>query len=262
MKIECVTVCVNFSDVLAHTLPLNKRHFDAMVVVTDTRDEATWRLCRHHHVRCVPTDAFYVHDQAFNKGMGINAGLAALRRDAWLVHLDADIVLPPRTRELLETSVHPDEDCIHGIDRMMCPDFEGWMRHVTDPVTQHADGIFIVPEPFGLGARVAKLDGEGYVPIGFFQMWHAGASGIADYPDHHGTAGRADMLHALRWPRRQRVLIPELIGIHLEGPIAPGVKNWRGRRMAHFGLPPDDAARRRWGAGSAERAGDGGGYGG
>jgi hypothetical protein len=75
------------------------------------------------------------------------------------------------------------------------------------------------------------------MPIGFFQLWNV-ASGIKDYPLEHGSAGRTDMLHALRWPRRRRHLIPELIAVHLEGPIAPGVKNWRGRRMEWFGPKP------------------------
>ncbi len=237
MRIEAVTICVNFSDVLAHTLPLNKQHFDDMVVVTDTRDNATWRLCRHHHVRCITTDYFYANEQAFNKGNGITSGLRELGCADWMVHIDADIVLPPRTRELLER-LPLDPSCIYGIDRMMCPSFADWMTYVTDPVAQHADQIYVVPEPFPMGARIAKLDGEGYVPIGFFQMWHAGQSGVTDYPNEHGTAGRTDMLHALRWSRGKRVLLPELIGIHLEGPIARGEKNWRGRRMGRFGLPP------------------------
>ena len=68
MFLEAVSVCVNFSDILAHTLPLNKRHFDRMVIVRDSRDVATWNLCRHHHVECLTTDEFYVKEQAFNKG--------------------------------------------------------------------------------------------------------------------------------------------------------------------------------------------------
>jgi hypothetical protein len=234
MFIEAVLVCVNFSDVLAHTLPLNKKHFDRMVVVTDEGDAATWTMCRHHHVECVTTNDFYRQDHAFNKGRGINAGLERLGRKDWLIQIDADIVLPPRFRELVEGVCQLEAENIYGIDRLMCPDFDAWIQYVAAPVCQHPDEIFVIPEPFRMGARVAKLGDDGFTPIGFFQMWNV-ASGIVDYPVEHGIGGRADMAHALRWPRHRRVLIPEIIGIHLEGPIAPGQKNWRGRVMGPFG---------------------------
>jgi len=235
MYLECVVVCVNFSDVLAHTLPLNKGHFDRMIVVTDPADLATWAVCRHHHVQCISTNDFYRDEQAFNKGRGINAVLNLLSKRDWLLHMDADIVLPPRTRDFLQRIVSLDPASIYGIDRMMCPSFEDWMGHVTNPTCQHADEIFVVPEPFPMGARVAKLGDEGFMPIGFFQLWNAAVSGITSYPDTHGTAGRADMLFSLQWPRGRRSLIPEIIAIHLEGPLVPGTKNWRGRRMGPFG---------------------------
>lgn len=235
MRLEAVIVCVNFSDILAHTLPSNKAHFDRLVVVTDTVDKATRQLCEHHYVECIATDEFYHSDQAFNKARGINTGLARLGASDWVVHMDSDIVLPPRTRDFLARIVALDPTCIYGIDRLMCPDFNAWMRHVAAPVLQHTAEIFVVPDAFPLGTRVAKLDGEGYVPIGFFQLWNPTGSGIDRYPAEHGTAGRTDMLHALRWPRAKRILIPELFGVHLGSPIPKGKTNWRGRVMAPFG---------------------------
>lgn len=237
MKIDCVTICVGFSDVLAHSLPLNKRHFDSMVVVSDTKDVRTHNLCAHHHIRVVQTDHFYADQQAFNKGNGINGGLEALGAQDWICHLDADIVLPPRTRELLE-KVDLDPAGIYGIDRMMCPSFEDWTKFVQTPTMQHTVNTFIIPEPFPIGPRVGKLDADGYVPIGFFQLWNAAQTGIGDYPAQHGTAGRSDMLHAMRWSRRNRHLLPEIIAIHLEGRLEPGVNNWRGRRADWFGPEP------------------------
>lgn len=237
MKIECVTVCVNFSDVLAFSLPANKAHFDRMLVVSDNADEATKNLCSHQHVELLQTDEFYHSDAAFAKARGINAALAKLDPDGWVLHIDADIILPPRTRELLG-KIDLDPTCIYGIDRMMCPTYEDWIRYLQTPTQMHTAETFVIPEPFPLGARVARLHADGWMPIGFFQLWHPKGSGIAEYPDLHGTAGRTDMLHAMRWPRAKRILIPELIGIHLEGKMAPGQKNWRGRRMEWFGPQP------------------------
>lgn len=236
--IECVIICVNFADILAHTLPLNRNHFDKLVVVRDSRDQDTWNLCRHWHVECVTTDEFYGFDGelAFAKGNGINAGLKKLSKRGWVVHMDADILLPPRFRELVERVVRPREDTIYGIDRVMCPGFREWIAWHGKPETQHADEIFVIPPSWPLGPRIARLDGEGYVPIGFFQMWHPGVSGVSDYPTQHGTAGRTDMLHSLRWARDKRALIPEIFAVHLQGDIEPGMTNWRGRKMERFGL--------------------------
>lgn len=234
MYLEALTICVNFSDVLAFTLPLNKSHFDRMIVVSDSVDEATKNLCSHHHVELVQTDAFYAADAAFAKARGINVGLSHLSRKGWVVHMDADIVLPPRTRELLE-KIRLDPTIIYGIDRMMCPDWLSWVKYMQKPVQQHTAQTFVIPDAFPLGARVARLHADGWLPIGFFQLWHPVGSGIHDYPEEHGTAGRTDMLHAMRWPREQRALIPELIAVHLEGPLGKGQKNWRGRQMGHFG---------------------------
>jgi hypothetical protein len=235
MKLECLTVSVNFSDILAHTLPLNKNLFDRTIVVTDPGDTATKRVCEHNYVECIATDEFYFSDAAFNKARGINVGLAKLDASDWLIHMDSDIVLPARTRDFLERIVSLDPVCIYGVDRLMCPDYAAWSRHVAAPVLQHTAEIFVIPDAFPMGTRVAKLDGEGYVPIGFFQLWNPRGSGILDYPAEHGTAGRTDMLHALRWPRAKRVLIPELFAIHLGSPIPKGKTNWRGRVMAPFG---------------------------
>src|SRR5579859_5826178 len=109
MKIEAVTVCVNYSDFLAWAIPWNKGFFERWIIVTDSRDTATQRLCDYHHVQYAVTDDFYKDERAFVKGAGINAGLAQLDRDGWVVHLDADIVLPPRTRDLLQRAdLRPD----------------------------------------------------------------------------------------------------------------------------------------------------------
>jgi len=237
MKIEAVTVCVNYGDFLAHTLPVNKKFFDNMVVVTDPKDEKTQQICKYYHVRCVKTDSFYIGDAVMNKGMGINDGLATLDLDDWVVHMDADIVLPPRTRELLH-KIDLDPKCIYGIDRLMCTSYEDWIEFLSNPEVQHVQEVFVFGNAFPLGVRIAKTDMDGYVPIGYFQLWNAQETGIKRYPVIHKSVARSDMLHAMQWTRRQRVLIPEIFGIHLESEEAPGGANWRGRQTRRFGREP------------------------
>jgi hypothetical protein len=76
VQIEAVVVCVNYSDFLAYTLPANRSQFNNMVVVTDTKDEATVAICNKYNVRCVQTDAFY--------GGGIGSTRRRESMQAWL----------------------------------------------------------------------------------------------------------------------------------------------------------------------------------
>lgn len=245
MKLSAVIICVDYSDFLAHTLPLNRSQFDSIVVVTSTADVYTQQLCTHYRVRCVQTDVFFknnVGPRGFNKGAGINEGLAVIDQSDWLVHMDADIVLPFRTRDILE-SLPLDPRCIYGVDRMMCKSHEDWMRFIVNPELQHTDDIYVTANAFPLGSRIARLRGHppndlGYVPIGFFQLWHPGQSGIHVYPDQHTNAGRSDMLFACQWGRPRRHLIPEIVAIHLESGENEQGANWNGRKSSCFGPTP------------------------
>ncbi len=115
-KLEAVVVCDHYSDFLRCTLPANKHLFDRIVVVTSAEDRDTQRICEFHHVECIKTDALNSRWNQFCKGAGINEGLSRLDQDAWVVHLDADIWLPPQTRLLLQNA-NLDPCMIYGIDR-------------------------------------------------------------------------------------------------------------------------------------------------
>lgn len=239
LKLEAVTVCVNYSDFLAVTLPHNKQFFDKYVVVTDTKDEMTRSLCEFYNVTCVQTDVFYQDGFSFNKAAGINEGLKELDMDAWVVHLDADIWLPPLTRTILE-KLDLDEDTIYGIDRMMCPDYKSWSEFAERPKLTHQGWIYVYPDVFPLGIRVAAYKTDGYIPIGFFQLWHPNTSNVKVYPDRHGDIDRSDMLHARNWPRSKRGFLPEIICIHLDSEALDQRemgKNWNGRKTKLFESP-------------------------
>lgn len=247
MKIYAVTVCVNYSDFLAHTLPHNKHLFDRYVVVTDTKDHKTKKLCEHYNIHCVQTDVFYENGAIINKGKGINEGLKHLPKDGWCVHLDADIWLPPLTKEILGR-IELDPSCIYGIDRMMCPTHDEWIKYQTDPKPIHEGWVFVHPTAFPMGVRIAQYKGEGYLPIGFFQMWNPAGSGVYEYPDAHGAVDRSDVIFAKRWKRSKRGFIPEVIGIHLDSENADMGTNWEGRKTARFASKtiPKYKRRRKW----------------
>jgi len=234
MKLEAVIICVNYSDFLAHTLPSTRNQFDKLVVVTDSKDEETKNLCEYYNVQCVQTDAFYENGDVFNKGKGINKGLQELDLDGWVVHLDADIYLPPLTRSILE-GLQLDESKIYGVDRLMCPGYSDWLNYKENPSSIQEAWIYIHLDKFPVGARIAeyKTPLGGYEPIGYFQLWNPKRSGVTCYPDEHGLADRTDVLHCKKWPRSKRELVPEVVVIHLESEPGMGV-NWRGRKSAKF----------------------------
>lgn len=236
MRIECVVVCVSYSDFLCWTLPTTKQHFDRMVVVTTPADKATQKLCEYWHVQCLQTDEFYADGSAFNKGRGINVGLKALDGDGWVVHMDADIFLPPQFRYILEP-MELDEDGLYHMDRLMCDDFLDWLRFYTCPVIQNENNIYVHLRPFEVGVRLAKREYGSWLPLGYFQMWNQAKKRLA-YPTQHTDAARSDLQFSLNFSRSHRHMLAEMLAIHLETKAPQDNTmgaNWFGRRTPPFG---------------------------
>lgn len=235
MKIEAIITCVGYSDILAHTIMMNRGIFDKIIVVTAPEDKKTPKLCDYWRIPTHITDAFQSRWGHFCKGIGINEGLEKLDRDAWIVHMDADIALPPNTRECLERA-KLDEDTLYGIDRVECKSYLDWARFISDPEPNVAGNNFMIHmthSPFQIGTRVAFDHEGGYIPIGFFQMWHV-SSGVTKYVQGHSDAGREDSNFAAQWPRSKRALIPEVTAYHLESEMAEMCVNWKGRVTRPF----------------------------
>ena len=231
--IEAVIVCDQYSDFLRHTLPLNKHLFDRLVVVTSYEDKATQRVCEYNHVEVLCTDVTESRKKKFCKGKAINEGLRTLTKRDWVVHLDADIFLPPQTKILLERA-DLDKTMIYGIDRFNIKGYKEYEAFVREPRLQHECDAYIHLNAFPVCTRVMSANGGGYIPIGFTQLWNPKASGIEHYPEGHTDAGREDMLFAKQWPRRKRGFIPEIVGYHLESEDASMSSNWKGRVTSKF----------------------------
>jgi hypothetical protein len=237
-KLEAVVICNDFSDYLTRTLPTNKFIFDKLVVVTAPEDLETQRICEYYHCQCIKTDVLRSRWDEFFKGSAINEGMKALDMDGWVVHLDADIYLPPQTREILRLA-ELDPSFIYGIDRFNVTGYGAWDEFLSMPKLQHEANTYIHMTAFPLGARVMFRHAQGYLPLGYFQMWSPSASGHKEYPFNHGTAGRTDTMFAMQWPRPKRALIPEVTGYHLEsGEKTSMGANWGGRTTKSFANVP------------------------
>ena len=233
-QLEGVVVCDRYHDFLRCTLPQNKFHFDRIVVVTAPEDRETQRVCEFYHVECVLTDALRSRWKEFRKGAGINAGLAKLAKGDWVVHLDADIWLPPLARNLL-ANANLAKRMIYGIDRFIVKGYRNWDGFLEMPKLQHECNAYVhLNNSFPLGERIMQDYAGGYVPIGFFQMWNPKVSGIEKYPEGHTTAGREDTLFPQQWPRGLRGFIPEVVAYHLESTDSGFGTNWAGRKTLPF----------------------------
>jgi hypothetical protein len=236
--LEAVTVCVDYADFLAETILTNCQHLDRWIIVTSPHDHETLDLCHRHNLEVLSTRDFYRDGDNFNKGRAIERGLGMLSHQGWLLHLDADIALPADFRESLDDA-DLDESCIYGADRLIVRGFRAWQDLKSRGHLRRSWHCMVNHRGLEVGDRWADLR-YGYVPIGYFQLWHRSADHrhgirIRRYPDNHQNAARADVKFALQWDRRNRALIPELLVAHLESGPAPTGANWNGRRTARFG---------------------------
>lgn len=240
MELQALTVCINYADFLEEAIKHNLQHFSRWLIVTSPDDHDTRNLCRRNGLQCLLTEE-HKKDGGFSKGHLIERGLQHLGNNGWRVHIDADIVLPHKFSQWIETT-HLDEDCIYGLDRIMVRSHEDWVKLQSMGYldNQHAFHCLVnFPEGYRVGSRWAMAQ-TGWVPIGFFQLWHAKSeywSGIRSrpYPSQHTDCTRTDVQQSLQWDRRKRILIPEIIAIHLESEACPTGTNWKGRKTKRFG---------------------------
>lgn len=245
--LEAVTVCVNYADFLKVIVPFNQPLFERWVIVTEPSDEHTREVCRKFNLHCVLSEDGRRNGSTFNKGRMVERGFQHLSKEGHRLHLDSDIVLPSGFRHALERADLQD-DTIYGVDRLMIQSYEDWLElkhsgYLQDQFDYHCR--IHVPRKWQIGARWANTE-VGYVPIGFFQLWHSSQDDwrgvrIKPYPTQHGNATRSDVQHGLQWDRHKRSLIPEFLAIHLESEPSEMGKNWKGRLSKPFG-PPKEAA--------------------
>lgn len=240
MRVEAVSVCVNYADFLNVTAEYNRGLFDRWVIVTSEKDEETREVCRKYNLEMVLTNDFYKEGpNEFCKSRGINRGVEQLSADCWHLHLDSDMILPSNFKNLLELA-SLSMNCIYGIDRIMIKSWEEWVK-LRDNLPLWHDYYYRcqIPVGYDIGTRWVSPF-YGYAPIGAFQLWHSYSEEwkgikIRRYGDKHANAARTDIKYSLSYDRNKRALIPELLGIHLESEKASLGANWKGRKTKRFG---------------------------
>jgi hypothetical protein len=224
LRLEAVTTCIGFDDLLDVTLTHNHPHLDTMIVVTSHDDIKTQQVAKKHGAILVLTDLFKKNHRNFNKGAAINAGFGHFQYHGWRMHLDSDIVLPDNFRRLAFNHTHLDKDALYGCDRIDVIGREHLHRLRQTP--QHSWSVFMSPSGVVSPRYVDTL--RGYIPIGYFQMWHADCQ--KPYPYSLGTAAHDDVLFADQWPSSHRRLLPTVVCYHLVSRTPELGENWNGKR--------------------------------
>lgn len=232
VKIEGLVVCVGFSDILAYTLPNNKSLFNNLVVVTDTKDTDTERLCHIYNVKCVKTDIFYKEGAKFDKGAGINEGLKYLDLDGFVWLWDADIWIHPHSMKQLK-KIHLNPQHLYGCDRILIESFKDWTEFIQMPDVFKDDWMLHLSN-YKIGSRLTfHWQGEHWHCLGFTQIFNPKGSDIYNYPSNT-DASQSDLIFSSLWHRSRRTFLPEIIVVHLEEGESMTGKTWKGRKDKNF----------------------------
>lgn len=122
MNITSLITCVgeNSRKFLELTLLFNKKHFDNIYIVTDSKDTQTQEVCEIANVNCLSTDLFYKNNAKFNRGAIINYAISQLKNPEWIFHLDADILLKDEF-EFFKKTYNGPNDLFFGMRRVIIP---------------------------------------------------------------------------------------------------------------------------------------------
>lgn len=257
--IHGVVVSSGYADYLDISLTQNRPQLNQCVVVTTPDDKESQRVAGKHGCLLIVTEdgsryqgeqreLFGTQDlkRQFNKGAMIERGLQQLPANGWRLHFDADIVLPSSMRQRLKHALH-DRQGLYGVDRMNVVGWDAWQKLVASgwPAKgfEHHHFLSYAVHGSDVGSRLVYGVDQGYIPIGYFQLWHHGV----EYSDIYRTrpysttssnAAHDDVQFALRFDRHHRHLIPEFIVAHLVTDDLKYGKNWGGRVSKRFGPGP------------------------
>ena len=181
MKIEAVTVCVDYSHYLSKVIS-NKDKLDRWVIVTHESDKDTIQLCVDNDIEYVCSKKIFKNAK-FAKGRAINEGLEILHKKDWILHIDADQLLPQNFKEILASECDSTEK-LYGAYRYNKIG-EKFPPTRLDLLKKNGEG------------KISKYIKNLYIPIGYFQLWHS--SKFKDYETKSRNTRLDDYNFILRW---------------------------------------------------------------
>lgn len=252
---HAIAVSVNYTDMLAVTLPYNRHHFNQFTIVTSPTDAPNLKeIARKNDARIVSTDLFYADGATFNKWRALEWALDVIGRTGWLCLMDAD-VLWPKDANLCTCPCHSGgmihfSSCCepgHGLSRgkLYTPLRRMWVSAPHNPLPIRSTDMMLG------GIRVPGEEHWKEFPVhrntaewaGYSQIFHAEDPVLGPAPWHEidwKHAGGADSFFQMKWPRDRKVRPPFEV-LHL----GPAGENWFGRATRYLdGKMPEGSAGR------------------
>jgi hypothetical protein len=222
MRLEGLTVCIDFHDFLVDTLSANRSQFDKYTIVTSSKDTVTQEIALNHRCKLILVDNYYLAN-GFCKSRLLNAGLATCPKFGWICVVDADIILPNNLRQQILTTMRTNRrqsyNTLFGIHRLMCYSRKEYLNYLQTKTHNWP---------------VEKVRPVGRCPAGYFHLWHNAINKSYRYDEtyprakdsnHGGYHG--DLAFGRQFPRRAH--FDDLYAIHLATKHSPA-EDYDGRR--------------------------------
>ena len=226
---RAITVCVDYSDFLAVTLPYNRQHYSEYWVVTTDKDKLTHAVAEQYNCRIYSTDSFFKFGpNTFAKWCGLEEGLKMMGKHGWINILDADILLPKNADFgwLLPENVNT----------LTTP-----LRHMYDTLYMRESELYIPKEQDWWKYKLHHNQREW---AGFCQIFHASAKCLQGegpwFEQNWQHCGGADSIFQDRWCTENKIR-PTWNVLHLGETLT----NWFGRASQRLdGTIPQDCYKR------------------
>lgn len=133
IPIDAIIASTSYHDMLEITLPLNKKHFQNIIVYTKFGDELTKNVCKKNSVICIETNNFNKNNFKFNRSAVFNEAFNTLIKTylsnglnpGWVCILDSDIVLPDDFSEKIKAE-NLNSEYFYGARRYNVETQEQW----------------------------------------------------------------------------------------------------------------------------------------
>ena len=224
--VTCIIICVNYSDFLKVTLPINKTIIKNILIVTTPNDKDTIHICKQNNINYITTNIFYdtnnsnimdtiphmtcdinniqlYKKEIFNKSKAINYVLRLIKTD-WALLIDADIILNKRLYNINIQKLNI--DTLYGAHRIIYKNQEDW---------EDKKGYY-----------------DRWVFMGFFQLFNITSKRFVKdyygYNDNYNFADKGDYYFSKKW--KQKSILPYPV-CHL----GETCENWYGRISNKWG---------------------------